>query len=67
MNLAVALNQRRDFAVAASTLRTVLDREPRNPDAAFNLGNALRGLGRTREAAACFRLAADSVRDTPTP
>ena len=38
----------------------VLAREPRNPDAAFNLGNALRRLGRAREAAACFRLAADS-------
>ena len=50
--------ERRDFAAAETILRAVLAREPHDADAAFNLGNALRGLGRPREAIEQYRGAA---------
>ena len=52
LNLAIALCQRREFSAAELLLREVLAAEPDNAEAAFNLGNALRGLHRLREAAA---------------
>ncbi len=58
INLGIAHCQQGDFSAAESILRETLTREPGNAQAAFNLGNALHGLGRAREALEQYRCAA---------
>jgi predicted O-linked N-acetylglucosamine transferase (SPINDLY family) len=50
VNLGAALCKKRDFAGAELVLRPALDRDANNAESAYNLGNALHGLGRLRDA-----------------